>query len=324
MSDLIFSHAFVEQICYLHESKCGREKSDVSSPKYVSQWLLGALSNRDSHVAANFPIISKKMRDEPGPSFRRSGLWITIKAFLQLSLTITSGETHGKYFYKLIMLKFMAEMCKRLCDYGESSVNSVDTAIEMIAKVARRIDKLEHFPGVAVHNRLTEKVKAEVSRYIADVRRLVQKQHKKLHTKETKQLSPLKRTKFDEDVVHKLSTGFTQYLEQRKNDNYRIPVKDEAPEIKMEEDFDPAKQPDIHRIQELRNDDSDETLRVLCDAENWVLTYLGETQVMEDVKYLRGLATKYFGKAHHFYRNEPVGYSRMVLTILKIIKVSRP
>lgn len=95
MSDLITSDAFAEQICHLHEVKCNRENADVSRPKDMSQWLIGAVSNRNSQVAIDFPIVSKKMRDDPGTGFRRSGLWIAMKVFLQLGLTITLGEWNG-------------------------------------------------------------------------------------------------------------------------------------------------------------------------------------------------------------------------------------
>lgn len=141
-----------------------------------------------------------------------------------------------------------------------------------------------------------------------------------MRSEENKNNGDLRKLKFDD--VHKLSLDFISYLEQRKNANYRIPVKDEIAQKNMEIHFDPTTPPVIRRITELRNDDSEEMLRVLCDTENWVLTYLGETQDGSDVQYLRNLAKEYIGKARHFYRDQPVGYSRMVLTVLKIIQVS--
>lgn len=322
MSDLIKSDAFAEQICHLHKEKCNREIADMPRPKNVLQWLIGAMSNRDSHVAADFPVVSKKMRDEPGTGYRRSGLWISMKAFLQLSLTITLGETHGTYMYKLIVMKVMAAVCNRLseCACAELSLSTIDTAVEMIAKVARRIEKLTNYSDVTVFTQLTAEVKAETCESIAKVRKLVQAQHQKVQRKETKKNCDLRKLAFND--VHKLSRDLTSYLEQRKNANYRIPVKDEVPKVNIEINFDPATPPIIHRITELPNENSDEMFRVLCDAENWVLTYLGETHDERDVRYLRDLATQYFEKARHFYRDEPVGYSRMVLTILKIIQVS--
>lgn len=317
------SNAFAEQICHLHTVKYNSDKADPSSSKYVSQWLIGAVSNCDSRVADDFPIISKKMRDEPTQFFRRDGLWIAMKVFLQLSLTITLGEERGKYIYKLIMLKYMANICSDLSKYADWRPNSIDRAVEMIAKVARRVEKLTEMPDYVL---LANDVKQEALDCISMVRKHVQKQHEEVcsesYSKENKKMSRL--AKLRSDMDHKLSPELIGYLESRKNANYRIPLKVKKATEDEEIDFDPTTPPDIGKIAKLELDGNDhETLRLLCEAENWVLTYLDETQDTCDVQYLRDLTNEYLPKARHFYRDEPVGYSRMVLTILKIIQVSK-
>lgn len=132
LSDLIRSEVFAKQICHLNEIKQTKGDSptkndaDLSNPKYVTQWIIGAASDRNSRTT-DFPIISKKMRDDPGHGFRRSGLWITMKVLLQLGLiNALNSASHGKYMYKLVILKFMSKMCNYLGDYSEAGL-SVDT-----------------------------------------------------------------------------------------------------------------------------------------------------------------------------------------------------
>lgn len=67
-------------------------------------------------------------------------------------------EWNGKHMYKLIMLKLMATICNRLSDCTDLGLNTIDTAIEMIAKVARRIEKIANFPDVTVSTHLTAEV----------------------------------------------------------------------------------------------------------------------------------------------------------------------
>lgn len=194
---MIRSEIFAEQLCHLSEIKQRISEKDgnvdgqatvvgnVSNPNFVTQWLIGAASNRSSRTS-EFPIISKKMRDEPGYGFRRSGQWITMKVLLQLGLTIAlDSASIGKYIYKLIMLKFMGKMCNFLCDYSDASMHNdtLDTAVEMLAKIARRIDKLTAINNVE-HTQsiidLTTEIKGEAVECISKVRRILDSNHKSM------------------------------------------------------------------------------------------------------------------------------------------------
>lgn len=328
ISNLIKSDVFAEQIGHFVELK--RDKNDAKNQmdadatmqKYFSQWLVGAASDRVSNVATNFPIISKKMRDEPGQGFRRSGLWIAIKVFLQLGLTIELGETNGKLLYKLIMLRFMSTMCSYLCDVSELNLN-VDTAVHMLGKTARRVEKLNNFCAVNPSIfKLVDTLKTETTDRLRKVR-LVLQQHQERHVIKDNKLSMQKKLKFVEHVQHELSTEFIMYLEQRKGSNNCGYVKMEKiePDEEMIEyaDYDPSVAPNIFQTL----DNEFDTLHHFSHVENWVLSYLDGMSRDVTPMYLRDLAIDYQGKARDFYRKDPTGYSRMVLTILKIIQVSR-
>lgn len=337
LSKLIQSDVFAEQICHLNEVKHNRMAdkdnrsdaqakfdADVSNPKYVMEWVIGAASNRNSQ-AAELPIISKKLRDDPENGFRRSGLWTTMKVLLQLGLTVASDSaSQGKYTYKLIMLKFTSKMCGFLSEYSDANMNpnTFDTAVGMLAKIARRVDKLVNFPDVpkSIIDQSAE-VTGEAIECISKIRRLLDTHHKKMMSRENIicKLTTLKGLKFDEHIVHEVS-NLERYLAARKTVH---PPKSEKVEENCEEgepeNFNPNTAPDVEKFKQLNTDN--ERLRFLNDIENWVLSCL-DRSLSPGSTYFRSLATQYFAIAIQIYKQDPIGYSRMVLTMLKIIQVS--
>lgn len=269
------------------------------------------------------------MRDEPTHGFRRSGLWITMKVLLQLGLTIAfNSASQGKYIYKLIMLKFMSAMCGHFSEYSETllTCDTIDRVVEILAKTARRVDKLTDIPDDCVDksaiNNLAIDVKDETIECIEKIRKMLDLDHKKMQgsVKQSTNLSTVGQLKFEEHINHNV-LELNEYVKERK-------IFHEPKTEKCEEDdtssgqefefFDPNAAPDIQKIKSL--DIENEWLQFLNDVENWVLSCLDESEVQ--LEYLRSLATRYSDKAHHFYKNDPIGYSRMVLTMLKIIQVS--
>lgn len=112
-------------------------------------------------------------------------------------------------------------------------------------------------------------------------------------------------------------------MEQTGNANGRI--QNESPKTNGHSEseeviFNPTVKPDVREFTKFRN--NDETLQLLNYVENWVLKHLDERETKHPkAKYFRELANKYLAKAQNFYKNDPLGYSKMVLTMLKIIQV---
>lgn len=326
MSDSIKSEVFAEQIGHFHELKRDKDEAktkldaDTTNRKYVTQWLVGAVSNRDSVAPPDFPTISKKMRDEPGQGFRRSGLWIAIKVFLQLGLTIELGAQKGNCVYKAVMLRFMSNLAHIYKDAPEQVLN-VDIAVEMLAKLARRVEKLNRIH--VVNPSLVAELHAETTARIKDIRQHLDC-HYARHVGQPNKLSTQKKLRFDEDVQQKLSNDFTEYMDQRKNTIYRELVKTEKdePDEEMNEisAYDPLAAPDLLRLTALSNEN--DALRTFSHIENWVLEHLDRLAPNVSPVYLRDLAIEYLTKARDWYKDDPLGYSRMVLTVLQIIQVS--
>lgn len=337
-SNLIQSDVFIEQICKLNETKhkpmtektnggdaLAKGLADVSDPKYVTDWLIGAASNCNSRVN-EFKGISKKMRDDPGQGFRRSGLWITMKVILQLGLTVTfKSPSHAKHMYKLIMLKFMCKLCTHFTQYSVVSKDnhSTDIAVEIIAKIARRVDKLQIGEGSKQSTiDLTNTVKAEAIDCISRVRQILDGIHKQVQSREDdrSKLSALNRLAFDQHIVHDLS-DFMKYLEDRKVCNEPKAEKTQTEEaLRVDVVFDPENAPNFELM--TNPGTVKERLRWLNDVENWVLQHMERTGKPLDLSYLHSVFMKYSAESTVLYKDDPLGHSRMVLTMLKIIKVS--
>jgi len=122
-SALLQSKDFLEQLGYLTQtqiymtlsqaSKAGNrfsEVRDVADPMFITDWAMAVLSNEESQICKAFPRIRKKVRDDvnwcqSSLPFRRSGLWLTAKVALQISLIRELGPEYGPVVYKALMIK---------------------------------------------------------------------------------------------------------------------------------------------------------------------------------------------------------------------------
>lgn len=334
-STLLNSEEFSQQLEYLN--KC--PLSDKSGSTYVSQWLVPMLSMHQNSVLrhSDFPIISKKIRDdvigwkqtqlmEP---FRRCAYWTFVKALLQLNLTVQWGDVNGKIMYKLVMLKVMAVLCN-IFDTKTHEKLDVDVVLHMLAKLARRIEKLNNLLSALddeysdvfetlpdtfadTYNTIVDEVKQVISKVKSKLDQQIGQVQIDHEVKST--LVPLCDLNFEADVHQKVPT-LRQYLADRNaatDDsaaNGSIIVKSytrhiinslDAPAVAL---FDTLKDPvDIGIF--------------LCDFENWILYEQNDI----GPESLRSLSFAYARLASQHYKNNPLGYSRSVLTQTKILSL---
>lgn len=64
---------------------------------------------------------------------------MSIKVLLQHNLTLQLGAENGKLIYKIVMLQFSISICAL---YKEYQTFDIDLLSQMIAKLARRIEKM--------------------------------------------------------------------------------------------------------------------------------------------------------------------------------------
>lgn len=308
--------------------KSGREhveKRNVAHPMYVSQWLIAAVSDGSTKVNTKFPVISKKVRDEiilgnpiPELPFRRSGFYIAMKVFLQLGLIIELGEQRGKFVYKIMMLKFMTKFC-------DGSIDA-DIAIQMIAKIARRIDKIQN--QVASKHALGDEfidlahvVIDNAGKTIGDAREMLNEKFKAIQENEGKlsRLQAMLRLPFEKDIIHQIPKTL-RYIEMRNGVSASEAVDNKPNPKKIFRHFwENTELPDVDLLSQVSGEM--EVLQLLADIEHWILVHLDAHYCNVPVNSLRQLATKYMTKATVFYKDDCFGYSKMVLAMLKIIQV---
>lgn len=122
------------------------EPRDINHPMYVTQYLAALVSDEQSETIGNedFIRVKKKIRDQvvylkSGGILRRPGIWMSVKAILQLEMVDKFGPDKGYVLYKLILLDFLQESCKNWCLMANVSA---DLSQQIIAKISRRLTKV--------------------------------------------------------------------------------------------------------------------------------------------------------------------------------------
>lgn len=338
-NNFVKSIAFAEQLVLLDENQYDKampkakkggvdvvETRDVADPMYISEWLLTSLSNKDSKIVTghNFPEIVKKVRDDviyKGGDFpfRRSGLWMTMKVVLQLNLEKELRHDAGKCIFKMIIIHFASKMCEFLLS---SEYRTIDTglAMQMLAKLGRKLDKLSTKWESSVYELRCESlyslVTSNAKEIIIKVREKVNEQFSELNASDRciAQLKPLDEMNFQSDTIHKVPS-LSRYLQTR---------------LRARNSISSTYLPEPHVIPRHRLNDrsfpnlifsSDTNIDLLlADVESWILENF-DNFTTKHVSHLRDLAIQYGVAAKQHYKDDPLGGSRMILTILAIIQI---
>lgn len=330
MSSLLRSKDFAAQICYCNSMKFESDEPNPTPNPYVSKWLVTALADRSSLMTNNdeFPSITKKVRDEVLGTFRRSGCWMALKVFLQLNLTIEYGEKIGRFVYKVILLEFHTNLCNSFGNKGYE-VLDIDLIGQMLSKTARRIEKLMEDADTVKSSEtfdafipLYVSVICNAKTAISKLRTKLDHQIEILELSDTRkaQLAPLKQLNFDADVYQKVP-NLEKYLEMRKvkceQDGY-----DGSVHYKRysRHQLNKKQQPEKNLFPKLANEI--EINLFMTDYEYW---FLHELTLDDGSKWdpteLREHYFCYTSKAESFYKNDPLGSSKMFLLRLKFVAI---
>ncbi|KAJ6646166.1 hypothetical protein Bhyg_01377, partial [Pseudolycoriella hygida] len=288
-------------------------------------WLVPMMCDRDSDFAstAEFPVITKKVRDEPLGTFRRCGYWMSVKVLLQLNLTIEYGKSTGRFIYKLIMLKFLSQFSE-LYDNDQIDSLDIDVMNQMMAKMARRIEKLEQSfetsKNLKKFSTLYHSVIDDAKITIKKIRRKIDKQLEKVKVDDVHnaQLNPLTNLNFEKDVVQSVPK-LRKYLKQRKRNE------------SLEEDISPSYTTfRRHRSKSKQMPSRNLSLRdeaalnlYLTDFENWFLYEISLHVAMQSFSSaeLRDEYFWYYSEAAVFYKDDPLGSSKMILCLSKFLVI---
>lgn len=342
---MLVSIEFAEQIAHLNanEVRCtvaddeddeNTDQREIIVTNLVSQWLVPLLGTDRSQMAtpAQFPVVWKKIRDdvigttmEDRKAFRRLPHWIALKVFVHISLIAEHGEDHGKYLYKLLMLKYLTALTGYYCDKNLYPTLQIDVATQTLAKLARRVEKLQQRYATTIK---ATRIIDDACRVICKVRQRINKDVEKLQRDdaESNTLEPLKMLNFTTDIQQKVPT-LRSYIAKRKRQQ-----KKSSNEFKFKAkqwfryNSDAEGVPDLAIFEKFEDDK-------LLDNEIAINLYYYEFEIsilnklsldihsndhsMED---LRRFSLVYGKIAEQYYQHDDqLGFSRMLLVQLKIL-----
>lgn len=339
--NFVKSMPFAEQLSRLDAYQCEKamhkakksgeevvEIRNVADPMYVSKWLLAFLSNKYSNVVTgqDFPKVVKKVRDDVifkggDLPFRRSGLWMAMKVALRLNLETEFERGTANTIYKIIQVRLTSKMCEYLLSAQYQTIDA-GLAMQMLSKVARKVDKFENRMEKSLDELEFESFYRSVIRNskstILQVREKVNEQFIKLDSFDRLDafFKPLDNLNFRNDSIHQIPS-LSIYLQTRL-------------QVEKPSSMKCLLQPELirrHRSNFLSFPNYDFTTvtndvylsLLLADVEIWICENCTKCTA-ENVLSLRDLAVKYGVAAKKHYSNDPLGGSRMILTILQIIR----
>lgn len=341
-SDLIQSENFAHQLCCLHQAPTTANKNEQL--KDCIGWLMMTLCRNRIIDNSSFPRITKKIRDEAiaidpmhldsknGPEhFQRSDYYMSMKVLLQLNLTQEMGTETGKFVYKIIMLRFITKLCAEFGDVLAFPVLKMDLMTQLVAKIARRIEKLS---GMMDMDEDEQEEKLEIKEKFVDfyqqtietakttisnIRIRIDNQIHQLQEnyKKRAQLQPLIELDFDADINQKVE-HLRAYLNERNvnmsnNTERNLPKSRKSIQKLLRHRGDNLS---LDRFQKGNNEIENQLQ--LCDIENAFLYNCDLHQNRFDCAHLHDWFVAYSTAVLNTYADDPLGISRMMLVRLKL------
>lgn len=289
--------------------------------------LVTLLASDRSKTATTCPVITKKLRNEligehKFEFFERSRIYTVVKSLLQHSLTVEWNAVTGKILYKILMLQFLNVVCEPYTDI-RAKIN-VELLSQMIAKIARRIEKLHtdspKWPNDNDISSFYHDTIKNSKKLITEIRKKINNQIIEFQeNEETRaELEPLIGLNFKSSVQHKIPNDTNQRLTQRRKNL-------DLHEVNSYSSYFVAagKWPEIQTIASVEakckfNNLNDFERRLFwIDFENRVLYSSNLNNKTANI--LRSWALAYMKYAEIMYDGNPLSTSRMVLVCLKII-----
>ena len=309
------------KISFAISNKSGQtqyEMRDVPEPKLVFDWLPAVLVGVNSSIIVeNDQKVLKKIRDDivfqknKLYPFRRSGMWMSIKVVLQLRLCELFGEFEGKIIYKIVIAIVISNLC-------QDAVVDSDLKLQMIKKLARRIYKLNLLPKFkSKNNSLVAKVIDSCAKTIQNTKKSLNMAFENLVINSRRIKAQLILNNIDlQDKFHELSDLLKFIKNLKKNNDTEITRRVPTPN-QTRNKCTPFSFPDVQHLNY-----SKFSLTALFDIECWVqeidFDALKELKHISSLK-LKDLMVKYINKAQVLYNKDELGYSKMILTVIKIV-----
>ncbi|XP_065660133.1 uncharacterized protein LOC136084025 isoform X2 [Hydra vulgaris] len=335
---ILCNETFEKKIQIKRKDRDNFDTLNVVEPIFVISWLLGAMSGTMQGVK-NCICVHKVIRDdvfyagELETPWRRSGEWFAIKCVLQLMLETELGSVEGNVVYKSMMIYIMISFLDNL----PYTFDDNDIIMQILSKVSRRMAKLNNrIWGENSYSVIDDKVLSKKTSQWIEV--VFKKAHNVL---QRKRKEADKRWSEHINICSKLLPNSNIY---QARDHISHKLNEEAI-FRIKQAFQKTKELSLHvSIPKCKNRWNDFTTlfdinllvsvaqnnqceEILWDFEMWVKNSLWKNcklnylQFFEYSVQIFDLICKYFEISLKFYENDPVGSSRMILTIFLIIAV---
>ncbi|CAL8134230.1 unnamed protein product [Orchesella dallaii] len=312
----------------------------LSHPFVVTEFLVGMLQPESQilyddslkrHTTIQF---IKKVRDEVncdrgGLPFRRSGLWMSLKVVLQLSLQEEIENQHDALLaYKTILLGFITSISEKYFK-TKSNSNNWDVLSQILVKLSRRAQKLSQIEtsndeGLEMSK---QNVLAHTFQTIDEIHKTLTENWDKVQA-ESNSDSIIERITFSKDYIDAEITYDLKALNEHVNrpiqpDNCMSITKLQTRQITRKTSLSKLLKGDYYEDQiycRYYNDAGNSN----WDHETWI--YDTEQFIREKLdisvtcKDLHALLRTYTKGTIENYEGDPVAFSRMTLLVLKIIQ----
>ncbi|KAJ3085954.1 hypothetical protein HK102_013653 [Quaeritorhiza haematococci] len=346
---LLQSKSFAEQLEVLyresmemasaHTRKAGKdvqEVRDVSKPIFVNDWLLGTLAAESAACPTERVVnVRKRIRDRVLWSsaykpFRRSGMWMMIKIVLERSLTQKlGGQGQGRFMFKLVMLWCLLELVREVLQ-SHRHVDP-DTAMQLLAKIGRRMLKLQHIcreqpVGSVRFARIAEEINRWGVQYMGQLKEVVHRRWEDICARESRPKTTLDFERLDvvSDIKQRLNNALPEIEAATNRPAHNQSEGVSAPACKPR-NTSLAVFPNVTTLTDAKGEE--ELLVALYDVEVWVKAQIMEDRLEHLIKHrnvslqLYEILTTYVDKAKAHFLCDPVGYSRLVLTSSAIVMI---
>jgi hypothetical protein len=240
------------------------------------------------------------------------GMWMSIKATLQIELTNLYGERDGLIFYKAVLAQIIEIICSKCMN---SQQITSDVKFQVIKKLSRRIKKLrmlETYNAKCQH--IVDNITNKSTITINKLRQLLNEEFE-LTIEDSKFSASLDMEKISmSDIKHDDPKVFDEL-------NRLAAISDNGSQFAQ-----PKPLKFITRVgstfeEIIKSLSSCGSVIPLHDIENWSLDHSLDG-INSSSLLLYNLLKQYTTNAFSFYQNDdPMGYSRLILTSLKLVCV---
>jgi hypothetical protein len=261
--------------------------------------------------------------------WRRSAVYIALKAVLHMELVARNGLVEGTIMYKTIMLQPLQAIGSAYADQlRRSGTNSIkaDLTLQMLQKVALRLNKLSAAISDTdtVSTGLSDScnaVLASVSKWICDERRLLDTAWlNEVRMRSADTVLSTDKLNYSKDTAHKLTNALPHielaFVSQTNRNKMSIPTLSTAVNFDMTSRTIPS----IDTLSGVSND-NDRTA-VLHHIEHWVREHLWSLELTvnrHSAAEAYKLLQKYTETAKRHYSGDAVSNSTMVLTAFTMV-----